>query len=93
MLPAGAIAVLNCSLCEAGTYQTGSGQDLHQTSIITSAFAELLSQESVKSYAKCFRSHKKLGILKSHSNTIQEPKSRICAVLHTIWLSSMQGQQ
>ncbi len=27
MLPAGATAVLNCSLCGAGTYQTGSGPD------------------------------------------------------------------
>ncbi len=27
MRPAGATAGRNCSLCEAGTYQTGSGQD------------------------------------------------------------------
>jgi LSD1 subclass zinc finger protein len=26
-LPTGASSVLNCSLCTAGTYQTGSGQD------------------------------------------------------------------
>ena len=47
--PAGATASSNCSLCEAGTYQTGSGQDAvirgHLSIISLVLFALLLDAE------------------------------------------------
>ena len=37
MLTAGATTDLDCSLCEAGTYQTGSGQDDLEREVLAAA--------------------------------------------------------